>query len=231
VFGAPVSRVGHVPPLRGRESVNFLREAGLLEAVDLECVRGDRPLFSQLSFRLKPGELMHVTGVNGSGKTTLLRTLCGLTHAAAGEVRWNGSTIQELGDDYRSQLAYVGHSNGIQGELTAEENLRAAACLGTAADTTRIQETLERLGLAPYRHFPSKVLSQGQKRRLGLARLSILRKPLWILDEPLSALDVNSVALMTEILLEHLARDGLIIMTSHQDIGVETKTMLQLQLD
>jgi heme exporter protein A len=202
----------------------------LLEAVDLECVRGDRPLFSHLSFRLKPGELMHVTGVNGSGKTTLLRTLCGLTHAATGSVLWNGSTIQELGDDYRSQLAYVGHSNGIQGELTAEENLRAAACLGTAADTTRIPETLERLGLAPYRHFPSKVLSQGQKRRLALARLAILRKPLWILDEPLSALDVNSVALMTEILLEHLARDGMIVMTSHQEIGVETKTILQLQL-
>jgi len=203
----------------------------LLEAVNLECVRGDRPLFSQLSFRLKPGELMHVTGVNGSGKTTLLRTLCGLTHAAAGEVRWNGSTIQELGDDYRSQLAYVGHSNGIQGELTAEENLRAAACLGTAVETTRIQETLERLGLAPYRHFPSKVLSQGQKRRLALARLAILRKSLWVLDEPLSALDVNSVVLMTEILMEHLARDGMIIMTSHQEIGVETKIMLQLKLD
>ncbi|HSD98057.1 MAG TPA: cytochrome c biogenesis heme-transporting ATPase CcmA [Sulfuricaulis sp.] len=203
----------------------------MLEAVDLECVRGDRPLFSQLSFRLKPGELMHVTGVNGSGKTTLLRTLCGLTHAATGEVRWNGSTIQELGDDYRSQLAYVGHSNGIQGELTAEENLRAAACLGTATETTRIPETLERLGLAPYRHFPSKVLSQGQKRRLALARLAILRKSLWILDEPLSALDVNSVVLMTEILMEHLARDGMIIMTSHQEIGVETKIMLQLQLD
>jgi len=203
----------------------------LLEAVDLECVRGDRPLFSHLSFRLKLGELMHVTGVNGSGKTTLLRTLCGLTHAAAGEVRWNGSTIQELGDDYRSQLAYVGHSNGIQGELTAEENLRAAACLGTATETTRIPETLERLGLAPYRHFPSKVLSQGQKRRLALARLAILRKSLWILDEPLSALDVNSVVLMTEILMEHLARDGMIIMTSHQEIGVETKIMLQLKLD
>jgi heme exporter protein A len=203
----------------------------LLEAVDLECVRGDRPLFSHLSFRLKPGELMHVTGVNGSGKTTLLRTLCGLTHAAMGQVRWNGSTIQELGDDYRNQLAYVGHSNGIQGELTAEENLRAAACLGGAAETMRIPETLERLGLAPYRHFPSKVLSQGQKRRLGLARLVILRKSLWILDEPLSALDVNSVALMTEIMLEHLARNGLVIMTSHQEIGVETKIMLQLKLD
>ena len=203
----------------------------MLEAVDLECVRGDRPLFSHLSFRLKPGELMHITGVNGSGKTTLLRTLCGLTHAATGSVLWHGSTIQELGDDYRSQLAYVGHSNGIQGELTAEENLRAAACLGTAAETTRIPETLERLGLAPYRHFPSKVLSQGQKRRLALARLVILRKSLWILDEPLSALDVNSVVLMTEILMEHLARDGMIIMTSHQEIGVETKIMLQLKLD
>ena len=203
----------------------------MLEAVDIECVRGDRPLFSHLSFRLKPGELMHVTGVNGSGKTTLLRTLCGLTHAAMGEVRWNGSPIHDLGDDYRSQLAYVGHSNGIQGELTAEEKLRAAACLGTAADTTRIQETLERLGLAPYRRFPSKVLSQGQKRRLALARLAILRKSLWILDEPLSALDVSSVALMTEILMEHLDRDGMIIMTSHQDINVATKTMLPLQTD
>lgn len=203
----------------------------MLEAVDLECVRGDRPLFSGLCLRLTPGELLHVTGANGCGKTTLLRTLCGLTRAAAGEIRWNGSTIQELGDDYRSQLAYVGHSNGIQGELTAEENLRAAACLGTAVDALRIRETLERLGLAPYRHFPSKVLSQGQKRRLALARLAILRKPLWILDEPLSALDVGSVALMTEILIGHLDRDGMIVMTSHQDIDVEAKTVLPLQTD
>ena len=203
----------------------------MLEVVELECVRGDRPLFSHLSFRLKPGELMHVTGVNGSGKTTLLRTLCGLTRPHTGEIRWNGSRIRDLGDDYRGQLAYVGHSNGIQGELTPVENLRANACLGGNADIARIGNTLKRLGLAAYHHFPSKILSQGQKRRLALARLAIQQKPLWILDEPLSALDVDSVALMTEIILEHLAQDGLVIMTSHQEVAVETKTVLQIQLD
>src|SRR3989344_4474163 len=126
----------------------------------------------------------------------------------------------------RGALERLDHS-GIGRRLSQPARLRRSP----QRDPTRIQETLERLGLAPYRHFPSKVLSQGQKRRLALARLAILRKSLWILDEPLRALDVNSVGLMTEILMEHLARDGLIIMTSHQEIGVETKTMLPLQLD
>jgi len=201
----------------------------LLEAVDLECTRGDRPLFRHLSFRLNPGELIHVTGVNGSGKTTLLRTLCGLTRASAGEVRWNGTSIHSLGDDYRRQLAFVGHSNGIQGELTSVENLHAAACLGTT-HAVAIEQTLERVGLAPYRHFPSKILSQGQKRRLALARLVILQKPLWILDEPLSALDVDSVSLIMEFLFEHLARRGMVIMTSHQEINVAAKTVLRIEI-
>ena len=202
----------------------------MLEAVDLECVRGDRPLFSHLSFSLKPGELLHVTGANGSGKTTLLRTLCGLTRAHAGEVRWNGSAIDKLGDDYHAQLAYVGHANGIQGDLTPVENLRVASSLGGDADKSRIGTTLERLGLAAYHHFPSKILSQGQKRRLALARLVVEHKPLWILDEPLSGLDVDSVSLMTTILMEHLAEGGLIVITSHQDVDVKTKTVLQIRI-
>ena len=201
----------------------------MLEAIDLECTRGDRPLFHHLCFRLNPGELVHVTGVNGSGKTTLLRTLCGLTRASAGEVQWNGSSIHNLGDDYRSQLAFVGHSNGIQGELTSVENLRAAACLCTT-HAVPIEQTLERVGLAPYRHFPSKILSQGQKRRLALARLIILQKPLWILDEPLSALDIDSVTLITGFLIEHLARRGMVIMTSHQEINVTAKTVLRIEI-
>lgn len=202
----------------------------MLEAVDLECVRGDRPLFSRLSFSLKPGELLHVTGVNGSGKTTLLRTLCGLTRAHAGEVRWRDSAISKLGDDYHAELAYVGHANGIQGDLTPEENLGVAAYLGGSADAARIGAVLERLGLAAYRRFPSKILSQGQKRRLALARLLVEHKPLWILDEPLSGLDVDSVALMTAILVEHLSQGGLIVITSHQDISVTTKTVLQIRI-
>ena len=203
----------------------------MLEVVDLECVRGDRPLFSHLSFSMKPGELLHVTGVNGSGKTTLLRALCGLTRAASGEIRWQGSTIRELGDEYHKHLAYVGHSNGIQGELTPNENLRSAAGLCGNADLAHIRHTLKRLGLSTHDYFPSKILSQGQKRRLALARLVIQKKSLWILDEPLSALDVDSVALMTEILLEHLAGGGLIVMTSHQDIAVETKSLLHIQIN
>jgi len=203
----------------------------LLEAVDLECVRGDRPLFSHLSFSLEPGELLHVTGANGSGKTTLLRTLCGLTRAHAGEVRWHGTAIHKLGDDFHAQLAYVGHGNGIQGDLTPAENLSVAVSLSGSADIAQIGKTLERLGLAAYHHFPAKILSQGQKRRLALARLVAEHKPLWILDEPLSGLDVDSASLMTTILMEHLAQGGLIIITSHQDINVETKTTLHIRIN
>ncbi len=204
----------------------------MLEAVDLECVRGDRPLFSHFSFGLAPGELLHVRGRNGSGKTTLLRTLCGLSRPAAGEVRWNGADIRALGDEYRGQLTYVGHSNGIQGELTPTENLRVDLSLSGNTDNELIRTTLERLGLAPYHHFPSKVLSQGQKRRLALARLFVQKKPLWVLDEPLSALDISSVTLTSELLVEHLERGGMIVMTSHQEIEVETGSVLKtIKLD
>lgn len=200
----------------------------MLEAIDLECVRGDRPLFRHLSFVLKPGDLLHVAGVNGSGKTTLLRTLCGLTRAHAGEIHWNGSRVRELGDDYRAELTYVGHANGIQGDLNPRENLGIAASLSGNANAVRIDAALERMGLAPYCHFPSKILSQGQKRRLALGRLLVEKRPLWILDEPLSGLDVNSVSLMTTILVEHLAEGGLIVITSHQEIDVKTKTLLHI---
>ncbi|MBI3545045.1 MAG: cytochrome c biogenesis heme-transporting ATPase CcmA [Gammaproteobacteria bacterium] len=203
----------------------------MLDVTNLECVRGDRPLFSRLSFRLKPGELLHIVGKNGSGKTTLLRTLCGLTHAVTGEIRWQGLAIHELGDEYRRQLSYVGHSNGIQGELTPEENLRTASCLSKKPNASFIKDTLQRLGLAAYRSFPAKVLSQGQKRRLALARLVIQKKSLWILDEPLSALDVDSVDLMSELLTDHLDQNGLIVLTSHQKVDVAKKKINQLQLD
>ena len=172
-----------------------------------------------------------LVGHSGSGKTTLLRTLCGLTRAHAGEIRWHGNSIHKLGDDYHAQLAYVGHANGIQGDLTPVENLRVASSLSGDADKSRIGTTLERLGLAAYHHFPSKILSQGQKRRLALARLLVEHKPLWILDEPLSGLDVDSVSLMTTILMEHLAHGGSIVITSHQEIDVETKTTLHIRIN
>ena len=202
----------------------------MLDVINLECVRGDRPLFSDLSFPLKAGELLHITGCNGSGKTTLLRTLCGLTRPAAGEIRWNGMPIRDLSDDYREVLAYVGHSDGIQGELTPAENLRAATGLA-GCNAPPIAQTLERMALAAYHHFPAKILSQGQKRRLGLARLLVLQKPLWILDEPFSALDARSTAMMTDLLAEHLASGGMIVITSHQELTIQVTSVLRISLD
>jgi heme exporter protein A len=203
----------------------------LLDVTNLACVRGDRPLFQNLSFGLRPGELLHIVGANGSGKTTLLRTLCGLSQPAAGEIRWRSADIHELGDDYRRQLAYVGHHNGIQGELTARENLLVAACLAGASGAADADAVLAQVGLAAYRGFAAKILSQGQKRRLALARLVVARKPLWVLDEPFSALDARSSATMTARLSEHLAGGGLVVITSHQDLAIELKTVLSVRLD
>jgi len=200
----------------------------LLDVESLECVRGDRPLFRGLSFTLKAGELLHVTGANGCGKTTLLRTVCGLTRAESGTIRWRGQTTAKLGDEFYADLAYVGHANGIQGDLTLSENLQTSAALG-GTDHAAILGSLERLGLADFRNVPAKILSQGQKRRLALARLLIQFKPLWILDEPLSGLDVDSVSQMTHLFAEHLAAGGLIMITSHQDIPIQTKNVLPIR--
>jgi heme exporter protein A len=203
----------------------------LLEVVDLECSRGDRPLFSGLSFSLKQGELLHIVGSNGSGKTTLLRTLCGLSRPSAGEVRWRGSNVRSDDEGFRQNLTYVGHHDGIQGDLTPEENLQVAACWGGRQTSGSISDSLERLGLAAYRRFPAKILSQGQKRRLGLARLPVTQKSLWVLDEPFTALDTRSSLLITELIAEHITGGGMAVLTSHQQLGIQVSSILRISLD
>lgn len=203
----------------------------MLEVINLECTRGDRALISGMSFSLAEGELLHVIGSNGSGKTTLLRTLCGLSRPSAGEIRWGGTDIRALGDEYRSCLSYVGHNDGIQGELTPAENLQAAARLGTDTDAAVIERALEQVGLTRFAHLPTKVLSQGQKRRLALARLLVLTKALWILDEPVSGLDARSIEVIERLLAKHLARGGLLVVTSHQGLAWSAKTVHRIGLD
>jgi len=191
----------------------------LLEAINLACARGDRPLFSDLSFALTPGELLHVRGENGSGKTTLLRALCGLSQPAAGEVRWNGQPVREQPEAYREQLCYIGHSNAIHGDLTPVENLQFEACLGAEA-RIEAQPALASQGLGRVACLPAKLLSQGQKRRVALARLAVLERTLWVLDEPFTALDVRAVDRLLASLARHLDRGGLCILTSHQEVSV-----------
>lgn len=197
----------------------------MLDAINLACVRGDRPLFRALSFSLDKGQILHVRGENGRGKTSLLRILCGLATPADGEIRWSGRGIRELGDEFARSTAYVGHQNGLQGELSAQENLRFA--LGTdgragSALRERIAEALARLGLTRFRDLPSKLLSQGQKRRVALARLLLLERPLWVLDEPFTALDIKSCGLVSELLQTHANTGGLVVLASHQELTLGT---------
>jgi heme exporter protein A len=191
----------------------------LLEVVNLACARGDRPLFRDLSFSLKSGELLHVRGENGSGKTTLLRTLCGLSQPAAGEIRWDGRAVREQPEIYREQICYIGHGNAIHGDLSPVENLQFEACLGTE-DRIEAQPALASQGLGRVASLPAKLLSQGQKRRVALARLAVLERKLWVLDEPFTALDIRAVDRLLATLARHLDRGGLCILTSHQELTV-----------
>lgn len=207
-----------------------MQQAPILEVIDLACERGDHRLFSGLSFVLTPGELMQVQGPNGSGKTTLLRTLCGFVQPVQGAVHWCGQDIGEWDDDFHTAMCYLGHHNAIKDELSALENLQMSAGLAgyTVSDEQAIK-ALRRMGLHRREHLPVRVLSQGQRRRVALARLLIGDARLWILDEPLTALDVGAVGMMQELIGEHLSNGGMTIFTTHQPLqvaGVETRQLV-----
>lgn len=203
----------------------------MLEAVDLECVRGERRLFAGVGFRLGEGELLSVQGTNGSGKTSLLRMLCGLSPAASGEIRWRGTAINRLGEDYRRELCYLGHHNAIKEELTPLENLLASARL---ADESLAEDdaldALEQVGLAGREDLACRYLSQGQKRRVALARLIKERRALWVLDEPYVALDTAAVTLVAGLLGAHLQRGGLVVQTTHQAVEVAAGAIREVRL-
>ena len=203
----------------------------MLEISDLACTRGDHRLFSGLSFSLSEGELLQVEGVNGSGKTSLLRTLCGFMMPEAGVIRWCGEDIRKLREEYHAEMIYLGHLNAIKDELNALENLHINAGLaGYSLDDKQAIAALRRMGLRGRETLPVKVLSQGQRRRVALARLLVGSAPLWILDEPLTALDVGAVALMQELIGEHLASKGMVIYTTHQPLEVAGVVTRRLSL-
>ena len=203
----------------------------MLEVIGLECRRGDRRLFSGLDLALEPGTLLHVRGLNGSGKTTLLRTLCGLFTPETGEVRWRGESIRSLAEDYRRELLYFGHLNGIKSDLTGIENLSIAARLdGDPVGIHDVWQALERIGLRGFEDLPTRMLSQGQKKRVALARLILSRARLWVLDEPFTALDVEAVALLQARIAGHVAGGGLVVLTTHQEVPLTSGQVARLDL-
>jgi len=194
----------------------------MLEAVGLECQRGDRLLFSGLTLRADAGVCLHVAGENGSGKTSLLRILCGLMLPSAGEVRWDGQPVRGLREGFWEDLAYVGHLNGVKDDLTAAENVHfAAAVAGWPAQDAAVRDALRSFGLAGFEDRPARTLSQGQRRRVALARLRCAAAArLWILDEPYTALDTRGVAALSSLIGAHLERHGIVVLTTHQEVAV-----------
>jgi heme exporter protein A len=203
----------------------------MLEVRNLACSRGDHRLFSGLDFTLHPGQIMQVQGENGSGKTSLLRTLCGFLMPDEGDIVWGGTSIRELEEEYYAEMLYLGHLNGVKDELSALENLRISAGLsGAELDEKEAVVALRRLGLKGREWLPTKVLSQGQRRRVALSRLLVSSAKLWVLDEPLAALDVAAVSFIQDVIAEHLAQQGMVIFTTHQPLLVEGMEMRSLML-
>jgi heme exporter protein A len=200
----------------------------VLEARDLECERGGRTLFRGLALALPPGEVVRVAGANGSGKTSLLRILCGLLTPTAGEVRWNGARIQSLKEDYARHVLYLGHAPAVKDELTGEENLRASCALaGLAPSAEQIRAALARFGVPGDKAV--RQLSQGQRRRAALARLVVSwAAPVWLLDEPFTALDAGAAQLTRALLGEHAQRGGSVVYTTHQDAGLHDSRVIEL---
>ena len=203
----------------------------MLEAINLTCVRGTRLLFRDLSFSLASGGLLELRGPNGGGKTSLLRILCGLATPAEGEVRWNGTNIRTLREEYFGSLAYVAHLNAVKDELTALENLLAARRVGGNEITNEEGEAvLERAGLINQSHLATRVLSAGQRRRLALARLLASRAKLWLLDEVLTSLDDSGVDLVRKLITEHLGGGGLAIVATHQELDLSPPGLQTINL-
>jgi len=188
-----------------------------LESIGLTCSRGPSVLFRDVSFRIERGEWTAVRGPNGSGKTTLLRCVAGLTRADAGRVEREG------------RLAYAGHLPAIKDDLSAEENLRGALALASSsARPGEIRAALEAVGLSARRALPSRRLSAGQRRRIGLARLMLDPSPIWVLDEPLTALDDDGQQLLARTLEKHLERGGLALVATHHDLAIAPSRVLAL---
>ena len=202
---------------------------------NLACIRGERILFKNLSFELNSGKLLFVQGENGSGKTTLLRTLCGLSMPAVGDVLWNQQHIKTLAEDYFGQVLYIGHLAGIKDDLSAVENIQfSLAMSGNTVNRLQVIAALDSLGVARCADLPTRVLSQGQRRRVALAQLWLQDNPkltpLWILDEPFTALDINMIKKLEQHIEKYVKIGGIVVLTSHQKPSFDVKFMQNLEL-
>lgn len=207
----------------------------LLRAEKLFCERDDRILFQNLSFSLGQGQILQIEGPNGSGKTTLIRILCGLSQDYEGDLYWRETPLPRAVTAFRQSSVYFGHNTGVKLALTAQENLgwmaqvKGLACTGTEL-SARIDEALSQVGLRGFEDVPLYTLSAGQKRRVALASLLLKPIPLWILDEPFTAIDRRGVQELEELIVNHALQGGSVILTTHHELSIEPDKLKKLTL-
>jgi heme exporter protein A len=203
----------------------------MLRAERLAATRGGVTLFANVAFALGSGEALIVSGANGSGKTTLLRIVAGLTQPHLGQLSWRGEPVAAFDPILRAATLYIGHAAALKDELTAEENLLSLAALhDVAPDREAVRDALEEWSLGLHDDLPARVLSQGQRRRVALARMNVARRRLWVLDEPATALDASGVATLEKRINAHLAGQGVAVIATHQPLALAAGTMRSLEL-
>lgn len=202
----------------------------MLKVNDLACIRNQQLLFHQLQFQVQPGEALHIQGDNGSGKSSLLLMLLGLLTPQQGTIHWQNKPIRSQGNDYYQHLIYIGHKIGIKNHLTIRENLHELMSPSVSNAHVAMTEVLQLLGLTAHSQRLCAELSAGQRQRVALARLFLLNKPLWILDEPLTAVDQATTCLIEQRLVTHVSTGGMVVFTHHRPLALAKVTVKQLQL-
>lgn len=203
-----------------------------LQISNLGCMRGGKVLFRKLSFEVPRGTILTLRGSNGCGKSTLLRTLAGLLPMRAGELRWDGHAVQPCSAAYQQHIAFLSHHAAMNNALTGLENLQYLLQLaGVPVNAERMREVLEQLGIQRAAHLAFSKCSQGQRRRLALARVLLSNKPLWLLDEPDNALDEQGLQWLHSALTDHAAAGGMAIVATHRGLNLQASPVLDLSSD
>lgn len=203
----------------------------MLQVKRITLIRGERLILAELSFSVNPGQLVEVIGVNGSGKSSLLRALCGLLVPESGDIYWCGKPIAQQFSSYKNELCYIGHAQALHPSLTVLENLKFLAMLNSvtiaksSAEAKKLagaenfadaSSILAKLNLSKVMELPIAKLSAGQQQRLSLVRLLLTKRKLWLLDEPFANLDAAAVNLLMELIRQHIAEQGLVVVAAHQ---------------
>jgi heme exporter protein A len=198
-----------------------------LKGENVHLWRGDHHVLRGVRFEVRAGECLQLTGANGTGKTTLLRTACGLAYPEGGEITWRGEDIRKDMRAFHAQLAYLGHEPPLKGELTARENLHYWVGVRRPVAPQELDEAIGRVGGDPWADRPVRTLSAGQKRRAALAGLTLMRVPLWLLDEPTTNLDAAGQKLVGALIDEHLQAGGVALAAVHHELAVSAAHALR----